>query len=243
MAGHSKTERIAIQAVGKSIRKIHRLDAGLDGDKFEILTSDGDHLLCRVREESGSQELPYQEPEILQKINSPHVVKPIKIDKIRGYYVLIRPFIQGETLRERLTKSKLSEAEVRKLATVLFKTIQSIEEAGAAHFDIKPENIIVEPAGTYQLIDFGTARFLKKMKSERLHPARKFIAPEVLQYLFNPSDFAMQRLGTLSDMYGVGAVLYDGVTGHTRNFSSHPPMSFKNCLRQSVTLNLKRANH
>lgn len=213
----STTARIASRAVGKPIAQIRRVDAGQDGDKFDITTEDGEHLFCRVRAEANSQELPYQEPEILQRVNSPHVVKPTKADKIRGHYVLIRPFIEGETLGDRLRRAKLSEVEVRKLALVLFETIQALDEAGAAHFDIKPENIIVEPNGDYKLIDFGAAKFLNKMKTEKIHPARKFIAPEVLRYLFDPSDLALQRLSTFSDMYGAGAVLYACITG--RNVS------------------------
>ena len=211
----SKNARIAEEAVGKPIATIRKVDVGQDGDKFEITTLDGEHLFCRVREEANSQELPYQEAEILQRVDSPHILKPLKADKIKGRYVLIRPFIEGETLGDRLRRGKLDATETRSLASVLFETIKSLDEAGAAHFDIKPENIIVEPHGTYKIIDFGAAKFLKKMKTERIHPARKFIAPEILRYLFDPTDLALQRLSTLSDMYGAGAVLYTSVTGHS----------------------------
>lgn len=211
----SKAAKIAEEAIGESIQSIESIDQGQDGEKFKVTTAKGEVLFCRVKEEAGSQELPYQEADVLNQVSSTHVVRPLKVDKIRGHYVLIRPFIKGQNLAERLRQSKLSVAEIKKLASVLFETAEALASVGAVHFDIKPENIIAEASGDYKLIDFGAAKFLKKMTTERIHPARKFIAPEVLRYLFEPNELALQRLSILSDMYGIGAVLYTCITGHS----------------------------
>jgi hypothetical protein len=44
----------------------------------------------------------------------------------------------------------------------------------------------------FYLIDFGAAKMLQKMTSERIRPARKYIPPEVLEYLFNPTALALR---------------------------------------------------
>lgn len=214
MSKISFVEKIIRQAINDQQIGIQRITQGQDGEKFKITTSKGQVLFGRVKEEGGSQELPYQEAEVLNKINSQHIIRPIKTDRIKGYYVIIRPFVEGITLEERLKNGALESKEVRKLAEVLINCVEALSLIRAVHFDIKPANIIVGKDGNFYLIDFGAAKFLKKMKMEKIHPARRYIAPEVLDYLFKQTDLALHQLSTLSDMYGVGAVLYSAITGH-----------------------------
>ncbi len=202
------------EMLGGSIVSIDPIQQGQDGEKFKVTTSDGQQLFCKVKEVHDSQELPYQEADVLLKIDSPFIPKPIRIDQVKGHYVIIMPFIDGVNLEERIKKvGQLSLEEVKKLAVTLIECVSTLEEAGIVHFDIKPANIIFDVQGNYHLVDFGAAKFLKKMKTERVYPARKFIAPEVLTYLFDPSELRLSQLTVLTDMYGVGAVLYSAVTG------------------------------
>ena len=193
---------------------IRHIPEGRDGEKFEIKCSNGTKLFARVKKEEISQEMPYQEADVLKHIDSKHIIKPIIIDRVGGYYIIIRPFIEGMSLEERLQSGPLNLNEVRKLAITLIECVEALSVAGAVHFDIKPANIISGNDGNFYLIDFGTAKFLKKMRTERVYPARRCIAPEVLGYLFNPTALSFQQLSSLSDMYGVGAVLYSVITGH-----------------------------
>jgi len=193
---------------------IRHIPEGKDGEKFEIESSNGSKLFARIKKEEISQEMPYQEADVLKHIDSKHIIKPIIIDRVGGYYIIIRPFIEGISLEERLKRGPLNLNEVRKLAITLIECVGALSVAGAVHFDIKPANIISGDDGNFYLIDFGTAKFLKKMRTERVYPARRCIAPEVLEYLFNPTTLSFQQLSSLSDMYGVGAVLYSAITGH-----------------------------
>ena len=207
-------EKIIREVINDPQATTLRIREGQDGDKFKIITSKGEVLFGRVKKENKSQELPYQEAIILNKVNSQYIIKPIRVDRIKGYYIIIRPFIEGITLEEHLRSGALELDEVKKLAKTLISCVESLLLVGAVHFDIKPANIIVGTDGNFYLIDFGAAKFLKKMKTERIHPARRYIAPEVLKYLFEPSELALHQLSSLSDMYGVGGVLYYAVTGH-----------------------------
>jgi len=210
----SQAANILREVLGDQSIQIRPIPQGLDGKKFEVITSQGQKLFCRVKDQRESQALPYQEAEILDRIDSPHIVKPTRVDQIRNHYVITRPFIEGTSLDERLQQNPLTPAELETLANTLFDCVSALSNAGAIHFDIKPANIVVGADRRFYLIDFGAARFLKKMKTERIYPARKFIAPEVLEYLFKPTDFTFQRLTPLVDMYGVGGVLYAAATGH-----------------------------
>lgn len=210
----SQAANILREVLGDPNIQIRAIPQGFDGEKFEVITSQGQKLFCRVKDQRESQELPYQEAEVLARIDSPHIIKPSRIDQVRSRYVMMRPYIEGTSLEERLRGTPLTSTELETLANTLFDCVLALSNAGAVHFDIKPANIVVGTDGRFYLIDFGAARFLKKMKTERIYPARKFIAPEVLEYLFKPTDLTFQRLTLLVDMYGVGAVLYTAASGH-----------------------------
>lgn len=207
-------KKILEESLGVSVITISQIKPGNDGEKFAITTKEHGKLFCRIKDISNREELPYQEADVLGKVKSKYLVKPLHVDRIKNRYVLVTPYIDGENLAEHLNKvGTLTDSETRKLALILFETIQSLSEAHIVHFDIKPENIMVDSTGTYRLVDFGAARFAKKMRGEKIYPARRYIAPEVLSHLFEPSELTFQSLSHLSDMYGVGAVLYQSITG------------------------------
>ena len=216
-AKRKSTEEAIIRQVlsGEAITSIVPILDGRDGDKFLITTSKKENFFCKIRKNKGATlELPYQEIEILGSVNSPNVVRPIKADKIKERYVLITPYIEGENLEEHLRKQgPLSEVEAKKLARILFEIASEMDLAGAIHFDIKPANIIVGNDREYYLVDFGAARYTKKMRTEKIFPARSYIAPEVLRHLFYRDAKTIQQISILADMYGIGAVLYHAVTG------------------------------
>ena len=160
-------------------------------------------------------ELPNQEYEVLQLVQSDNVVKPIVAAVYGNRHVLITPFIEGDNLQKRLAQTKtFDETEVYKLAESLINVANALYHAGVLHLDIKPANIIISDDGKYYLVDFGAARFLKRMRQEKIKPARSFIAPEVLTYLFDSKDIYLQQISILADMYSLGAVLYAVATGH-----------------------------
>lgn len=188
---------------------------GRDGSKYKIIYPNGDKYFCRVREVSGPYEkFDNQEFEILSAVNSEHVLKPIKSILIDGYHVLVTPFVDGVLLSERLASSGLSDGELLSLSTSLLDAVTQIELVGAVHLDIKPENIMIDQAGSFILLDFGAARLLRLMRDERLFPTRRYIPPEVLKFLFEPIPANRLQISSRSDVYSVGGVLYYAATHH-----------------------------
>jgi len=202
-------------ALRKDIKSIQEIKRGNDGEKFKVISSDGSEYFCKIKD-SGARttELPNQEYAILQRVESEFVVKPIFSDVKGNRHLIIQPFIRGDDLEEKIRKTgSLSTEKVQRLAICLIDVAKSLNKFDSLHLDIKPANIIVGDDGKFYLVDFGAARFLKRIKNERIFPARRFIAPEVLSYLFNPTNLALQQISILSDMYGIGAVLYSAATG------------------------------
>jgi serine/threonine protein kinase len=201
------------EVLRETVTSFDKVEKGQDGDKFVVRIGTGAKLFCRLKRASESEDLPFQESEVLSAVQSEHIVRPTHTDTIRGWNIIVRPYIEGVSLGDRLREGQLTEVELRQLAGTLVDVAESLREAGAVHFDIKPENIVCSEDGAFYLIDFGAAKMLQKMTTERIRPARKHIPPEVLEYLFNPTPLALRRLSILSDMYGIGAVLYECLTG------------------------------
>lgn len=207
-------EKIISQVFRQPIENLERIQEGQDGEKFSFQDKKGNKYFCKIKDAKEFQELPFQEGEILKKVECENIIKPIVTDLYKGNYIFIRQYIDGPTLEQKINKGPLTEEEVKKLANDLVNCAESLSSVGAVHFDIKPANIVCGTDSKNYLIDFGAAKFVKKIKDERIHPARKYIAPELLSYLFNPKqELALKKLSSLTDMYGIGAVLYTALTG------------------------------
>lgn len=74
------------------------------------------------------------------------------------------------------------------------------------HRDLKPANILVSSAGEVKLVDFGIATWLAEVGGERRHPDRVPVAHPRLR---QPEQVRGERLTTATDVYSLGAVLYE----------------------------------
>ena len=126
-------------------------------------------------------------------------------DEHVGLYLVFERII-GPTLRERLhEKGPLPPAEVAKLARALGAALTHAHAAGVVHRDVKPENVMLSPAGP-KLTDFGIARLpdstLTRASTVLGTPA--YSAPEAL---------ASGAFGPQSDQFSLAATLYEALTG------------------------------
>jgi serine/threonine-protein kinase len=127
-------------------------------------------------------------------------------------YFLIEQYIDGETLRERLSREPVQPLrEVLRLARVLLCACVDFETCGFVHRDIKPENILVENSGKYWVIDFGIVRFL----------GLESLTPTVAQWgRFTLGYGSPEQMGNVkpqidarTDLFAVGVVLYETLYG------------------------------
>jgi eukaryotic-like serine/threonine-protein kinase len=117
---------------------------------------------------------------------------------------LVVEYLDGPALDEELDNGPLSSQEVAQLAGPLVAALNHLHERGLAHIDVKPPNVILRD-GRPVLIDFGSARPLDSPQARgRPIGSPGYSAPELE---------AGDPIAATMDMYGLGAVLYESLTG------------------------------
>jgi serine/threonine protein kinase len=119
---------------------------------------------------------------------------------------LVVEYLDGPALDEELGKGPLSSQEVVQLAGPLLSALSYLHERGLAHVDVKPPNVILR-CGQPVLIDFGSARPLGAPQP----PGRPIGSPGYSA----PELEAGEPIAATVDLYGLGVVLYEALTGES----------------------------
>ena len=142
------------------------------------------------------------------RVSSPwvvHVVEPPPGRQTRLYTVM--PLYQGELLEARLTRRPLLGLEQgRQIAVGIARGAAALHRAGVIHRDIKPDNVLLEGAGSLKLLDLGVARVpgLEDAASTEIPGTLAYMAPEMLSG--DAGDEA-------TDIYALGVTMFRAFTG------------------------------
>ncbi|HEX6614826.1 MAG TPA: serine/threonine-protein kinase, partial [Gemmatimonadales bacterium] len=125
------------------------------------------------------------------------------------YYVM--PFVEGETLRERLNREKqLPLGDALRIASEVASALDYAHRHGVVHRDIKPENILLHD-GQALVADFGIALAASKASGSRMTETGMSLGTP---YYMSPEQAMGEReITARSDVYALGAVLYEMLTG------------------------------
>jgi serine/threonine protein kinase len=165
--------------------------------------------LLAVESEPAGFERFRREEQIGEQLDHPAILRFIPVgDKSRPY--LAMEFIEGETLHAVMVRTgPMPEREAARICGVVCDALEHLHLKGIAHRDIKPENLVLCRDGQYRLIDFGLActartRRLTFAKLSSVMGTPDYIAPERAQG---------KRGDHRSDIYSLGAILYQMLTG------------------------------
>ncbi len=148
----------------------------------------------------------------LASLDHPNVVKAFEAGTTDGVPFLVLEYLEGGSLAKRLNGAPLSSADAAHLIETLARTVQYVHERGIIHRNLKPPDILFAADGTPKLIDFGLAHLTR---TDRGTPDVEGTVVGTPSYMA-PEQAAgrISALGPTTDVYGLGAVLYECLTGH-----------------------------
>jgi serine/threonine protein kinase len=160
-----------------------------------------------------------REAQTLASLSHPHICPVFDVGRQDGIDYLVMEYIEGETLAERLKNGRLPLDLALQIATEIADALDKAHRQGIAHRDVKPSNIMLTRAGA-KLLDFGLAKRglesnISSSVSQLPTDAGLTIQGSILgtlQYM-SPEQLEGREADPRSDIFGLGATLYEMVTG------------------------------
>jgi len=147
------------------------------------------------------------EAEAAAALNHPHICTIYEIDEHEGQSFIAMEYIEGEGLKDRIQKGPLPIDDLLSLAIQIGEGLHEAHEKGIVHRDIKPGNIMLTSRGQAKILDFGLARLgthTKITKTDTTLGTAAYMSPE---------QASGKEVDRRSDIWSLGVVLYEMVTG------------------------------
>lgn len=150
-----------------------------------------------------------REAQTTGKLSHPNIVNVYDVGHEDQTYYIVMEFVEGFTLKEKIqTQGPLPAKEAISIAMQICDGLFHAHMNGIIHRDIKPQNIMCAPNGRYKVTDFGISRVITTTSQF----TRTGTVMGSVQY-FSPEQALGREMGYPSDLYSLGVVLYEMVTG------------------------------
>ena len=169
-----------------------------------------------------------REAQALAALNHPNIVTVYDFGKAGGFYFLLMEFVDGVNLRQLLRTRKFTPEEALTIVPPLCDALQFAHERGIVHRDIKPENILLDKIGRVKVADFGIAKMLGPDIGEGSGQTAS-VAAATQSTVGTPGYSAPeqkndpQRVDSRADIYSLGVVFYEMLTGELPGQPIEPP--------------------
>jgi serine/threonine-protein kinase PpkA len=149
-----------------------------------------------------------KEGRIAAKLTHPHLMTVHDIGEENGVYYLASEYLPAGTLRDRM--EGIGVAEALEIACDVAAGLAYAHENGFVHRDVKPGNIMFRADGTAVLADFGIAKAIKTAASQTMTGNQAIGTPDYM----SPEQAQANPVDGRSDLYSLGAVLFECLAGH-----------------------------
>lgn len=148
---------------------------------------------------------------LARKISHRNVVRTHDLGERDGLYFITMEYVEGASLKQLIrSRGKLPIAVALSVGKQLARALDVAHEQGIMHRDIKPQNMVVGPDGVLKVMDFGIARLVSRPQDSGVTQAGAIVGtPEYMA----PEQVTGEPVDHRADLYAMGAVLYECVTG------------------------------
>jgi tetratricopeptide (TPR) repeat protein/TolB-like protein len=154
-----------------------------------------------------------REIDIAAKLNHPHILPLHDSGERDGFLYYVMPFVSGESLRDKIARERqLAIDEAIRITEQVASALEYAHRQDVIHRDIKPENVLLHE-GVAMVMDFGIALAVSRVSDERLTETGLSIGTPA--YMSPEQVSGEQALDGRCDVYSLGAMLYEMLTGET----------------------------
>ena len=149
---------------------------------------------------------------VARRIDSPHVLKPSLPSRKRNYLYTVMEFVEGQTLSQWTIDNPRPDLEtVRGIVEQIAAGLRAFHRLEMLHQDLRPDNIMIDKTGTVKIIDFGSTRIAGVAEAEPFTNHDDILG--TVQYTA-PEYLAGEAGSPCSDLYSLGVIAYQMLTGH-----------------------------
>jgi serine/threonine protein kinase len=161
-----------------------------------------------------------QEARAASALNHPNIVTIHEIRDAESIHFIATEFIDGVTLREHMAKQAFRVGEALDVASQIASALSAAHAAGVVHRDIKPENVMLRRDRIVKVLDFGLAKLMLRQAvavepeapTKSIFKTNPGVVMGTVKYM-SPEQARAQEVDARSDIWSLGVVLYEMVTG------------------------------
>ncbi|MFA5193564.1 MAG: serine/threonine-protein kinase, partial [Verrucomicrobiia bacterium] len=161
-----------------------------------------------------------REARALAGLSHQNIVTVHDFGQAGGFYYLVMEFVDGVNLRDAMRAGRFTPEQALAIVPPVCAALQYAHEHGIVHRDIKPENLLLDKEGRVKIADFGIAKMLHTEGSDvGLADSQPAGTPQYMA----PEQKARRRTDHRADIYSLGVVLYELLTGELPGKPIEPP--------------------
>ena len=159
-----------------------------------------------------------REAKAVAALNHPHIVTVHSVEEAEGVHFITMELVRGKTLSELIPRKGLSLAKFFEIAIPLADAVAAAHEKGILHRDLKPDNLMLSDDGRLKILDFGLAKLKPEAGVSGISVLPTNARTEegrivgTVAYM-SPEQAEGKTLDSRSDIFSLGIVLYEMVTG------------------------------
>ncbi len=162
-----------------------------------------------------------KEAQALAALSHPNIVTIHDFGHTEGFYFLLMEFVDGVNLRQAMSAGRFTPEQALAIVPPVCEALQYAHDHGIVHRDIKPENLLLDKDGRVKIADFGIAKMVGTTAEPNLDAATLAIGTP--RYAAPEQQSDPQHVDHRADIYSLGVVLYELLTGEAPGSKLTPP--------------------